>query len=227
MTIEKNEVENTISKYRKLYTKFGYSPKSLGWDKGRQDIRFESLLSFFDCRNKSILDIGCGFGDLNRILQKLYGSEYSYVGLDLVDEFIKEARLRYHGGNIEFILADYLGYNFTERYDIIIGSGIFNNKFVCESNDAFIENVMSKSKFLCNEGFAFDFLSDKVEFKYDHTYHSSPEKVLSIAYSLSRNIVLRNDCLPFEFSLCVYKDDSYEKSDAVFNRYKKVQGLNV
>ena len=94
MTIEKNEVENTISKYRKLYTKFGYSPKSLGWDKGRQDIRFESLLSFFDCRNKSILDIGCGFGDLNRILQKLYGSEYSYVGLDLVDEFIKEARHR-------------------------------------------------------------------------------------------------------------------------------------
>ena len=73
----------TVEKYRKGYAEHGYSPKTLGWDKGRQDIRFEVLLSFFECRGKSILDIGCGFGDLNRVLARKTGGAYSYTGVDL------------------------------------------------------------------------------------------------------------------------------------------------
>lgn len=210
-----------IEKYRKGYVEHGYSPKTLGWDKGRQAIRFEVLLSFFECYGKSILDIGCGFGDLNRVLARKIGDSYSYLGVDLVDELIDEGRLHYSQDHIRFLNTDFLEYSFTEKFDIVVASGIFNHKFDSGSNDLFVERVLKKAWSLCTEGLAFDFLSDKVDYRYSHTYHNNPERILRLAYELSRNIVLRNDYMPFEFCLYVGKDDTFDQSDAVFNVHKK------
>ncbi|QWD13011.1 class I SAM-dependent methyltransferase [Polynucleobacter paneuropaeus] len=211
----------TIEKYREGYQKYGYSPKSLGWDKGRQKIRFEILLSFFECAGKSILDIGCGFGDINQTLSQKTSNAYSYFGIDLVDELINEGRSRYQSDHIRFITADFLEYSFTEKFDIIVASGIFNHKFISEDNDKFVEKVLKKAFSLCTEGVAFDFLSDKVDYCHSHTYHNSPERILGLAYKLSRNICLRNDYMPFEFSIFIGKDDHFNPADAIFNVYKK------
>lgn len=211
----------TIEKYREGYKKYGYSPKSLGWDKGRQNVRFEVLLSFFKYKGKSILDIGCGFGDINQMLSQKTGNSYDYCGIDLVNELINEGRSRYQGSHIKFITADFLEYPFIEKFDIIIASGIFNHKFIKEDNDKFTVKVLKKAFSLCTEGIAFDFLSDKVDYCHPHTYHNSPEKILGIAYKLSRNISLRNDYMPFEFSIFIGKDDSFNPSDAIFNVHKK------
>lgn len=78
---------------------------------------------------------------------------------------------------------------------------------------------------LCSDGLAFDFLSDKVDYRHEHTFHSSPEKVLEIAYKYSRNIVLRNDYMPFEFAIIIFKDDGFDKQDTVFHRYKLLHNL--
>jgi len=214
----------TVEKYRKGFKEYGYSPKALGWDKGRQDIRFEVLLSFFRCRGKSILDIGCGFGDLNRYLANEYGDAYRYTGIDLVDDLIDEGRRHYSEEHIRFLNADFLEYPFKEKFDIIIGSGIFNHKFSSGHNDIFVEKVLQKAWRLCEDGLAFDFLSDKVDYRHDHTYHNNPERILGLAYGLSRNIILRNDYMPFEFSLYVGKDDRFDREDAVFNVYKQRTG---
>lgn len=214
----------TVEKYRKGYAEHGYSPKTLGWDKGRQDIRFEVLLSFFEFRGKSILDIGCGFGDLNRILSRENGDSYQYLGVDLVGELIDEGRRHYRQENIRFLNADFLEYPFKETFDIVVASGIFNHKFDSGENDLFVERVLKKAWSLCTEGFAFDFLSDKVDYRYDHTYHNNPERILGLAYGLSRNVSIRNDYMPFEFCLYVGKDDSFDRADAVFNIHKKRTG---
>ena len=65
-----------------------------------------------------------------------------------------------------------------------------------------------------------DFLSDKVDYQHEHTFHNAPEAVLAFAYGLTRNIVLRNDYMPFEFSILLLKDDSFDTADAAFNAYK-------
>lgn len=216
----------TIDKYRKAYANYGYSPKSLGWDKGRQEIRFDMLLSFFECEGKSILDIGCGFGDLNRVLSKNCGMHYEYTGVDLVCELIDEGRRLYNQSNVSFLNVDFLEYSFEEKFDIIIASGIFNHKFDSGENDLFVDRVFEKAWEICNEGFAFDFLSDRVDYRYSHTYHNSPERILGLAYNFSRNISLRNDYMPFEFCLYVGKDASFDKEDVVFNSYKKSSDTN-
>jgi len=221
MNLSEPDRAATVNRYRSQYAKYGYSPKSLGWDKGKQDIRFEVLAGFFDCMGKSILDIGCGFGDLNRVLERSCGEDYTYLGIDLVEEFVQEGRRRYRGQHIQFEVGDFMDLRFERDFDIVLSSGIFNHKFEETDNYRFIMDVLEKSMRLVREGVAFDFLSDKVDFRHAHTFHSSPEKIISMGYQLSRNVVLRNDYFPFEFSLCLKKDDGFLPEDTIFLEWKK------
>lgn len=220
MDLSNEDIEEIKERYSKRYKQFGYSPKTLGWDKGKQAIRFSILTSQIDLTNKSVLDIGCGFGDLNLILKKKF-KNYKYTGIDIVNDLIEAGKKIYYQNNIGFITDDFLQFDFSIKYDYIIASGIFNFKIKNKKNYAFIENVIKKALNICNEGLAFDFLSDKVDFKYEHTFHSSPEKILEIAYKYSKNIVLRNDYMPFEFSIFIFKDDSFKTETTVFNLFEK------
>ncbi|MGY3861417.1 class I SAM-dependent methyltransferase [Aeromonas lacus] len=213
---------DTIAKYQSYYEKYGYSPYSLGWDKGKQDIRFDILTSFFCLKGKRVLDIGCGFGDLNKILQYKYGDDYIYLGIDLVDSFIIEAQNRYSSDKVTFKCCDFVSNcHLLGEFDVILASGIFNHKFCKADNKLFVFDVIKKAFELATEGVAFDFLSDKVDFMHAHTFHSSPEEVLSLGYSLTRNVVLRNDYFPFEFSIRLLKDDSFSVDDTTFNSWKE------
>lgn len=52
-------------RYAKRLTEFGYDPKTLGWNSGKQQERFQVLTSFVPPEAcGSVLDVGCGFGDL-------------------------------------------------------------------------------------------------------------------------------------------------------------------
>ncbi|MCL1945946.1 MAG: class I SAM-dependent methyltransferase [Chitinivibrionia bacterium] len=215
------EIIKVEENYRSKYKEHGYSPMSLGWDKGKQQIRFDILTSQYDFTEKSVLDIGCGFGDLNETLKKY--KNYSYFGIDLVEEFINEAKTLYgKKDNIVFEYGDFLNKEFSRTFDYAILSGAFNLKFSSVDNYDFVKRVMSKTYELTNDGFAFDFLSDKVDYKLEHTFHYNPSRILEDAYKYSRNVVLRNDYMPFEFCVFVFKDDSFTKDDTMFNRYKNL-----
>lgn len=217
--MDKKDRDKLLYDYNTRYQLYGYSPKTLGWDKGKQDIRFSVLTSQFQINGKKILDIGCGFGDFSQYLSSL-GYAYEYCGIDIVENLIHEAEKR-HPQN-KFILGDFLEYDFQDTFDFAVASGIFNRKFNGKlSNYEFIEQSMEKALGLVREGIGFDFLSDKVDYKYEHTFHSNPSEILNIAYKYSRNIILRNDYMPFEFSLFIFKDDTFDKNDTLFWKYKK------
>jgi 2-polyprenyl-3-methyl-5-hydroxy-6-metoxy-1,4-benzoquinol methylase len=76
MPLPPQEQEAVVQRYSRRFAEHGYSPKTLGWDKGKQDIRFAVLTSQYDFAGKRVLDIGCGFGDLNRTLRARYGANY-------------------------------------------------------------------------------------------------------------------------------------------------------
>ena len=219
MELNKKDSQKVIDRYTQRYQEYGYDPKTLGWVKGKQNLRFSVLTSQIDLEGKSICDIGCGFGDLNKFL-KTKLQQYSYFGIDIVESLIQEAIARYSDDNTHFQCGDFLKEEITE-FDYAIASGIFNFKLENEDNYTYIENVIKKAFSLCKTGLAFDFLSDKVDyFNYEHTFHSSPEKILSIAYKYTRNVILRNDYMPFEFSVFLLKDDTFDKDDTIFRAYK-------
>lgn len=70
--LPEKDIADTVARYSKRFGEFGYSPKSLGWNKGKQDIRFEILTSLYNFHDKTILDAGCGFGNLNQTLMSQY-----------------------------------------------------------------------------------------------------------------------------------------------------------
>ena len=52
-----------IKTYKNQFKEHGNNPASLGCPKGRQELRFKALSKFLK-KDSSLLDFGCGFGDL-------------------------------------------------------------------------------------------------------------------------------------------------------------------
>ena len=213
------DTNETIEYYRHLYDQYGYSPKSLGWNKDRQRLRFSILMNEFKTlESPRILDVGCGFGDLNLLLKELF-PVYSYTGIDITPEFIRAAENRYASDDeIRFILGDFISEEFDSNFDVVVASGTFNTRFSSNRNKEFIEGAFAKAFDIAEEGISFDFLSDKVDFCHEHTFHSSPEDILSLAYSYSRNLILYNNYIPFEFNIVVFKNNNFSKEKTVFER---------
>lgn len=221
MTMSEGDRRATVERYAARYDVYGYSARTLGWEKGKQALRFDVLTSQCDLSGMAVVDIGCGFGDLNVILDRKFGPTYRYTGVDLVPQLLLEARRRWPGPRHRFMEGDFSSMDLEGEFDYAIASGIFNHRFESTSNKEFAMATMTRAFELCGVGIAMDFLSDKVDYRHEHTYHSAPEEVLAFAYGLTRNVVLRNDYMPFEFTIFLHKDDSFDPVDTVFNAYKQ------
>ena len=59
------DTSKTAALYNDRYNEFGNDVRTVGWGSQQDQIlRFEVLFRGFDPRGKTILDIGCGLGDL-------------------------------------------------------------------------------------------------------------------------------------------------------------------
>ena len=208
--------------YQTLYEKYGYDERALGWSKHKQMLRFEQLFKHMDIKQGcSILDVGCGFGDLCMYLNTHFGEgNYSYYGIDIMESSISEAQKHYgHQNDTLFEKANILDDSFSVRADYVVSSGMFGFQLYdsFDRNCDYIREVVKKSLNLCRKGVAFDFLSDKVDYRAgNYQFHAPPEKMVEIAYSLSRRIILDNSAMPFEFTLSIFKDDSFNTENTVF-----------
>ena len=199
--------KNIINRYNKRIEKYGDSIKSLASGKeSRRKLRFKILSELDDMKNKSILDLGCGFGDLYEYLYNKYGeNNFNYHGIDINPKIIEIAKKR--NPKLNFSSVDLLNSDYNKTFDFILSSATFNNKLNEESNYTFIEKIFEKCYKLSEKGFAIDFMTDYVHFKSsDEIFYYKPEKVFSIAKKFSKKVSLRHDYELFDFCIYVYKD---------------------
>lgn len=226
--MDRQYAKKTVEVYQRLYDEHGYSIKTLGCDKGKQFLRFHQLTSDWDLSGARILDVGCGFGDFVGYMDALGISNFSYLGIDLVNSFVLEGRQRYGSRNVEFACDDFLSMDIDKEFDFVISSGIFNLKVEGVDDYIRIQATLRKMFDLSTQAISADFLSDRVEYLNHNgqfrNFTSSPEKILSMAYSLSRNVALKNTYFPFEFAVTVYKDDSFRKETTVFPQVEHLFG---
>lgn len=141
--------------YKEAYDKYGIDAKALHWySKETQYVRFDVLISHIkDLQNSSLVDIGCGFGDLILYFEKKKNKPNIYVGIDCEEFMIDICKKR-------FIDESFL------KLDILKDTLPFADYFICSG--AF--NILPKNDFLkaikvCYEyskkGFAFNFLTEK------------------------------------------------------------------
>jgi 2-polyprenyl-3-methyl-5-hydroxy-6-metoxy-1,4-benzoquinol methylase len=187
--------------YNSKFQIYGYDPRSLGWIIGFQETRFKNLAMVGDLNNCSILDVGCGFGDLYGYLLE-QGIQVKYTGIDINRNFIRTAKEIYP--ETQFIEADFEETAIRGRYDWVLASGIFNLKI--DNNQAFIENSLKKMYKLCKKGIVADFLNSKDACGCDGLYYPDAGDLLRFSDRLSGHVVIREDYLPTDFCIYIYKD---------------------
>lgn len=117
--------ETLSQKYTRLAnTKSGVS--RVGWlDALQQGVQFEILLDLTISPTASILDVGCGTGDLLATLIN-NGFEGAYTGIDLHPPFIAEAQNRFaERPQTCFIAGDSTALDLAP-HDFIFSSGLFD-----------------------------------------------------------------------------------------------------
>ncbi len=209
--------EETVKRYNSRLEKFGYSEEALGWTRNKNDVRLAQLVDQWqdELEGAHIGDFGCGFGDFYGFLtdqKKL--RNFSYTGIDLNENLINIGRQKYPKAN--FWVGDIAVDPIDEKFDFVFSSGVFNHVFPLGGEYDFIESCFTKLWQMTKKGLAANFLSDQVDYRLENTHHSNPGKILEICYKLSRNVVLRNDCMPFEFAVYIRKDFVVDPKKVIF-----------
>lgn len=215
--MNKKDRENTVKRYSERLQQFGYSEAALGWSRNKNNVRFEAMVKEWksELEGSSIADFGCGFGDLYGYLTSNLGlKNIDYTGIDINPDLIEEGRKLYPQAN--FWVGDINEEPLEKQFDFIFSSGVFNHKLEFVKEYEFIEECIGKLNELSKKGFAVNFLTDKVEYQLEHTFHSNPGKILDIFYRYSNNIVLRNDYMPFEFTVYLRKDIGIDPDKVIY-----------
>ena len=210
-----NDFAPIISLYKGRMRKYGIGQKALGWLKSRASLRFEILCSLWNLNHASILDVGCGFGDFYGFLRKKGAEGFTYLGVDINPALIDVAASRYPDAG--FQVGNIAEAHLSEGFDYGFASGLFNDKL--DDNAAFVRQGLDMLHARCRKGFAANFLSDRVDYFPEHTFHSSPAVILDICYGYSNNIVLRNDYMPYEFTVFVNKVSEVDPRKLVYSEF--------
>lgn len=207
--------EQAILRYNTRYEQMGYNIKTLGWGSvEQQSYRFKQALSILgDLNEKSLLDIGCGFGDLLNFCKDSSINLSKYTGWDLNKNFIDEAVKRHSETfDVVDISDDENVLKYQEEFDIAIMLGLLNFNLKSEENNLQFSKTMIRNAFsTVKEVLVVDFLSANLTADYpreDFVFYHKPSEVLDFAFSLTPNVILKHDYMPIpqkEFMLFLYK----------------------
>ncbi len=183
---------------------YGATLDALNWGSKRtQELRFHILSEIAPLEGKSILDVGCGFGDFFYFLQEKLHYNINYTGVDISSEIVKEAREKYPTLNIKHlnILEETI-----EAHDYVFGSGIHNLKL--DDNYGFFSLMLEKMYALAKEAVGTNFIYAQEGYKFDeHIFAYELEKILPIVQKITPYSLFRSDYLPHDMTLFLYKKD--------------------
>lgn len=216
--MEKKAREIVIERYNERVRRHGFSPRSLGWPKGRQEVRFSVLTGIGIADGDSVLDVGCGFGDFARFFG-YRNLEVSYRGCDINKEIV--ALGKEQDGSLALEVRDIEETPFPESsFDWVVSSGLF--EFLSHGGErrqmAWVRRILGEMVRTCRKGVAADFLSSHVDYRDEGNFYANPAEVWSASKALSRRVALRHDYMPFEFSVYIYKDDAINERN-VFTQF--------
>jgi len=186
--------------YTEALQKYGPDhPKSVHWLGLRSQLmRFDALTKIADLSGQAILDVGCGLGDLYDFLQTRF-SGFSYTGIDLVPDMVKQARAKYPDANFES--GDI--FSMKTNYDYLLASGSLT--FHVSGGPEYYYKMIRRMYRLARKGVAFNML-DQAFYTTDSDYLAyDPVEVLGICGTITSKIKLMDDYLEGDFTVYLYK----------------------
>ena len=160
---------NVLKKYyKKTFKKHGPSMKGVGWsEKSKSKKRYKTLKKELKLNNNqkkiSLLDVGCGYGELIKHFPK--DVDYKYMGIDIVDEMITYAKNKFQDRKVKFSTMDVS--NISKNYDFIVCNGIFTLKknLTEKQMQEFVIKCINIFHKYSKIGFSFNVMSEIVDYK--------------------------------------------------------------
>jgi SAM-dependent methyltransferase len=182
--------------------KFGAgTTRALGWKTEENQLkRFEILSQIGDMNGLSVLDAGCGHGDLRRYLGDKY-PDLRYAGIDQMEEFLDVAIERY--GDLPETTF-YMGDCWTAdlpNMDYVLACGLLSYR---NSRSDFVLHMIEKLFNTCRLGFGFNLLK-KVDFPGGLLVSYDPQEILSYCKELTPKVALREGYSDEDFTLLMYQ----------------------
>jgi ubiquinone/menaquinone biosynthesis C-methylase UbiE len=204
------EIANGVSQY---YTEkvmaHGTTSRGVDWNgQESQWLRFVQLCRVLPAHQPfSILDYGCGYGEMYRYLADQYPN-FSYVGCDISEEMLAQARTYLaNQPNVQLVnnQRDPL-----PGADYLVASGILNVKlgFSTSQWEDYIRQTLHEFNRLATKGFAFNLLTSYSDAPYmrDHLYYGNPSYFFDYCkQNFSKYIALLHDYPLYEFTIIVTK----------------------
>ncbi len=203
-----------VKYYEDLLDKYGDHYLSLDWKApDSQRIRysiFEDLINMFSAGKFSLLDVGCGFGDLYGFLKER-NYDVDYTGVDIAPKIIDMAKKKYPEAKFE--VKDILSDKKNSSYDFVFLSGALS---ICfddrEKHIDFIISMLIKMYELCKIAVGVNFLSSEAlyavseeDLQKKQYFYMRPEEAVSIVKTLSKRFVLRHDYHLGDFTVYIIK----------------------
>lgn len=163
--------------------------------------RYRQLVSDLNLESKTILDAGCGMGDL---LPYIYAQahDFTYLGVDVTPEFIAIARKRYDGE--EFQVANPFDEDFTQKFDIVISSGVMNS-----ASSNWLEerqHMIMKLFTLANEALVFNMAGGFEPRKNTaKVAYADPHAIVAFCRTLTPKVILKAHYHPKDFTVVLFK----------------------
>jgi SAM-dependent methyltransferase len=177
--------------------------EALGWKfRDRQLARFEEFtrMDFFE--GCSVLDVGCGHGDLLPALQSVV-SEFHYTGIDQSEEFLQIALQRYgREPNARFLLGEF-GSTPLPRSDFVICCGALNYR---NSDVGYLQRMIVRFFEAANIGVGLNLLG-KIDFEDGVLVAHSPAEVLAFCRMISPYVEIRQSPDDDNFTVFMFHEN--------------------
>ena len=173
----------------------------------QQKVRFEYLLRLVkdDFSTSSVAEIGCGYGALYQYARDTNRSFHAYHGYDISDEMINAANDAI-GDRKNVILTK--GSVISSAVDYSFVSGVFNVRLKQDEKKwlNMIEKTLDNMNDMSKKGFAFNLMTDVVDWKDDNLFYASPTYFFDLCISkYSHKVQILHDMPMYEWTIHVTK----------------------
>jgi SAM-dependent methyltransferase len=189
-------------KYLKSLAVHGISPKAMQWKDYRSAaLRYRAITANVDIDHKSVVDIGCGMGD---ILPYLYAKSdnFQYLGVDVNPQFIEIAKKRYDGH--EFKVVDPFKEDLGQKFDIVILCGALNANM-----EDWLKNRKQKIQKLydmANNAVVFNMAGGLAALENNsRVAYADAQEILNFCTTLTPQVVLQAHYHPKDFTITMFK----------------------
>ncbi|WP_018293778.1 class I SAM-dependent methyltransferase [Mariprofundus ferrooxydans] len=189
-----------IERHRDSLDYFGYAPQALYWGTSEEQLARFGMLAGIGIRSgASLLDVGCGFGDLYCWLRS-QDLVVDYTGLDISPEIL--AKGRELNPALRLVQGELFDFDWApQSFDWVVLSGTLN--WDVGEGSAYARRVIRRMFSLCRFGVAFNLLDIRT---LDMTglgeiVAYQPHKVLAFCEGITSDCTLYCDYLEDDFTI--------------------------